>query len=115
MQSASDIFLGWSRESHGDYYVRQMRDVKVAPNLVGYTPALLAAHGVLCGKALARAHAKSGDAATIAGYLGNRAVFDEAVGQYAVAYADQVDKDYDKFKAAVKAGRFPTQGQGTHP
>jgi hypothetical protein len=107
MQSASDIFLGWARLAHRDYYVRQMRDMKVAPNLAGYTPGLLASYGGLCGKALARAHAKSGDAATIAGYLGNRAVFDEAVGRYALAYADQVEKDYEKFKAAIKSGRFP--------
>jgi uncharacterized protein (DUF2252 family) len=109
MQSASDIFLGWARRAHRDYYVRQLRDMKVAPSLTGYTPALLASYGGLCGKALARAHAKSGDAATMAGYLGNGAVFDEAVARYALAYADQVEDDYAKFKAAIKAGRFPVE------
>jgi uncharacterized protein (DUF2252 family) len=109
MQSASDIFLGWARVAHRDYYVRQLRDMKVAPNLAGYTPGLLASYGGLCGKVLGRAHAKSGDAATIAGYLGNRNVFDEAVARYALAYAEQVEADYENFKAAIKAGRFPIE------
>jgi hypothetical protein len=95
--------------AHRDYYVRQMRDMKVAPDLTGYTPSLLATYGRACGRTLARAHAKSGDAATIAGYLGNGSVFDEAIARYALAYADQVEKDYAKFKAAIKAGRFPVE------
>jgi uncharacterized protein (DUF2252 family) len=107
MQSASDIFLGWSRHQQGDFYVRQMRDMKLAPNLAGYTPAMLADYADLCGKTLARAHAKSGEAATIAGYLGSGSAFDEAVAHYAGAYADQVEKDYDQFKAAIRSGRFP--------
>src|SRR5262249_43330702 len=92
MQSASDIFLGWSRGPHGDCYVRQLRDMKLAPNLAGYTPSLLTAYAALCGRALARAHAKSGDAAPIAGYLGNGTTFDDAVAHYAMAYANQVEK-----------------------
>jgi uncharacterized protein (DUF2252 family) len=108
MQSASDIFLGWTRGMHGrDFYVRQLRDMKVAPNLTGYTPRVLAAYGHLCGRALARGHAKAGDAASIAGYLGTTAVFDEAIADYALAYADQVEKDYESFRAAARAGRFP--------
>jgi uncharacterized protein (DUF2252 family) len=109
MQSASDIFLGWSKDPHGDFYVRQMRDMKLAPNLAGYSPVMLADYASLCGKTLARAHAKSGEAATIAGYLGNGSAFDEAVARYALAYADQVEKDYDQFKAAIRAGRFPIE------
>jgi uncharacterized protein (DUF2252 family) len=110
MQSASDIFLGWSRGLHGrDAYIRQLRDMKLAPDLAGYTPDMLSAYAVLCGRTLARAHAKSGDAATIAGYLGNGTAFDEAVAHYAQAYADQVDKDYDEFKAAICSGRFPVE------
>jgi uncharacterized protein (DUF2252 family) len=109
MQSASDIFLGWCRTPHGDFYVRQMRDMKLAPNLAGYTPAMLADYAVLCGRTLARAHAKSGDAATIAGYLGDGSAFDEAVAHYARAYADQVEKDYTSFQAAIRSGRFPVE------
>jgi uncharacterized protein (DUF2252 family) len=109
MQSASDIFLGWSHSPHGDFYVRQLRDMKVAPTLTDYTPRLLAAYGRVCGRTLARAHAKAGDAATIAGYLGTSTAFDDAVAEYAVAYADQVEKDYESFKAAIRAGRFPIE------
>ena len=109
MQAASDIFLGWTQDRDRDFYVRQMRDMKMAPNLAGYDPDMLADYARLCGRALARAHAKSGEAATIAGYLGNGTAFDEAVAQYAVAYADQVEKDYDQFKAAIRSGRFPVE------
>jgi uncharacterized protein (DUF2252 family) len=110
MQSASDIFLGWTRGMHGrDFYVRQLHDMKIAPNLAGYGPRTLGAYGHLCGRALARAHAKSGDAAAITGYLGATGVFDEAVADYALAYADQVEKDYELFRAATRAGRFPIE------
>jgi uncharacterized protein (DUF2252 family) len=110
MQSASDIFLGWSQGPHGhDFYVRQLRDMKLAPDLTTYTPQLLAAYARLCGAGLARAHAKSADAATIAGYLGGSTAFDEALRDYAWAYADQIEKDYEVFQQAVRAGRFPIE------
>jgi uncharacterized protein (DUF2252 family) len=110
MQSASDIFLGWSRGMQDrDFYVRQLRDMKIAPDLRGYTPRILLGYGRLCGRALARAHAKAGDSASIAGYLGTTSVFDEAIAEYALAYADQVEKDYESFRAAIKAGRFPIE------
>src|SRR5262249_18921994 len=110
MQSASDIFLGWTRGMHDrDFYVRQLRDMKIAPNLTGYTPRVLAAYGHLCGRTLARAHAKAGDAATISGYLGSTGAFDEAGASDAMAYADQVEKDYESFRAAIRAGRFPVE------
>jgi uncharacterized protein (DUF2252 family) len=112
MQSASDIFLGWTRGVHGrDFYVRQLRDMKIAPNLAGSTPRGLAAYGHLCGRALARAHAKAGDAAALAGYLGAKDVFDQGVADYALAYADQVERDYAAFRAAAGAGRFPVETQ----
>ena len=109
MQSASDIFLGWSRGPQGDCYVRQMRDMKIAPDLARYTPRLLSEYARLCGRTLARAHAKAGDSAMIAGYLGKSTAFDEAVAKYAIAYADQVEQDYESFKAATSTGRFPIE------
>jgi uncharacterized protein (DUF2252 family) len=111
MQAASDIFLGWTRGPEGrDFYVRQMRDMKFSADLSGCTPRILTSYAELCGKALARAHAKgSGDAATIAGYLGVCSRFDEAIAVAAVAYADQVEKDYELFRAAARAGRFPIE------
>jgi uncharacterized protein (DUF2252 family) len=112
MQSASDIFLGWTRgmQEH-DFYVRQLRDMKIAPNLTGYGPRTLAAYGHLCGRALARGHAKTGDAAALTGYLGTNGVFDESVADYAQAYADQVERDYEAFRAATRTGRFPVATQ----
>jgi uncharacterized protein (DUF2252 family) len=110
MQASSDIFLGWTQGPHGrDFYVRQLRDMKLTADLTSYTPRLLAAYADLCGQTLARAHAKAGDATMIAGYLGANDRFDEAIQAYALAYADQVEKDYESFKGAVRMGRFPIE------
>jgi uncharacterized protein (DUF2252 family) len=109
MQSASDIFLGWSRGPAGrDFYVRQLRDMKVAPLVESQTPQVMQMHATFCGLALARAHDKAGDAAMIAGYLGSIDHFDEAIGDYAVGYADQVERDYATFVKAVRDGRLKT-------
>src|SRR5208283_1909072 len=107
MQSASDIFLGWSRGPAGrDFYVRQLRDMKVAPDVETQPPKIMRAYATLCGLALARAHDKAGDSAMIAGYLGSSDQFDEAIGDYAVAYADQVERDYKTLVQAIRSGRL---------
>ena len=107
MQSASDIFLGWSRGATGrDFYVRQLRDMKIAPEVETQNPKMMGLYATLCGLALARAHDKAGDAAMIAGYLGGSDRFDEAIGDYAVAYADQVERDYASFAKGVRSGRL---------
>ena len=109
MQSASDIFLGWSRGPAGrDFYVRQLRDMKVSVDIESQTARVMKAYAKFCGLALARAHDKAGDAAMIAGYLGSSDQFDEAIGDYAVAYADQVDRDYKTLVQAVRSGRLKT-------
>ena len=108
MQSASDILLGWARSRLGyDFFGRQMRDMKLSFPSEGYTPASVKNYAEICGLTLARAHARaqSGDAAMISGYLGKSDVFDEAIGDFAVAYADQTVQDHAKLAAAVKAGR----------
>src|SRR5262249_34703887 len=110
MQSASDIFLGWTRGATGnDFYVRQLRDQKFSFDLATMSERGLVAYAKLCGQSLARAHAKSGKASEISGYLGSGSNFDDAITGYSAAYADQVEKDYDAFHAAVRAGRFPTE------
>jgi uncharacterized protein (DUF2252 family) len=110
MQAASDIFLGWAEVPGAhDYYVRQLRDMKISVRIDGFRPRTLSDYGSICGWALAKAHAKAGDAATIAGYLGNGDRFDRAIAEYAGAYADQVERDFEAFKAAVDAGRFPIE------
>jgi uncharacterized protein (DUF2252 family) len=109
MQSASDIFLGWCRGPRGrDAYVRQLRDMKVSADIETQPPKIMHAYATLCGLTLARAHDKAGDAAMIAGYLGSSDQFDEAIGDYAVAYADEVERDYRTFVRAVRSGRLKT-------
>ena len=107
MQAASDIFLGWADlPRYGEYYVRQLRDMKVSAAIGRFAPSTLVDYGVVCGWALARAHAKAGDAATIAGYLGRADRFDRAIAQYASAYADQIERDFEQFTAAIRSGRI---------
>jgi uncharacterized protein (DUF2252 family) len=106
MQSSSDIFLGWIRGRRGrDFYVRQLRDMKFSIPLEGFSGAQLRRYAEVCGWTLARAHAKSGDAATISGYLGKGNQFDQAMGEFALAYADQTERDHAALVAAAKTGR----------
>ena len=109
LQSASDIFLGWSSESGHDYYVRQLRDMKATADLEAASGEDLIDYAALCGWVLARAHARSGDPALIAGYLGKKEIFDEAIADFAIAYADQTEQDYKTFKKAVRSGRLPAE------
>jgi uncharacterized protein (DUF2252 family) len=106
MQSSSDIFLGWTSEGGRDFYVRQLRDMKGAANVEAMNGTDLIDHAGLCGWVLARAHARTGDPAGLAGYLGKGEDFDEAIASFAEAYADQNERDYETFKAAVNAGRL---------
>jgi uncharacterized protein (DUF2252 family) len=109
MQASSDIFLGWCSSPRHDYYVRQFRDMKVAAEPETFTPSILEAYAIMCGWALARAHAKAGDAAMIAGYLGSKDTFDEALVNYSAAYADQAERDFALFRAAIRSGRLRTK------
>jgi hypothetical protein len=107
MQSASDIFLGWAQGEGGrSYYLRQLRDMKGAAHIDLMSQEDLAEYAGFCAWALARAHARSGDAARITGYLGKGYRFDQAVADFAIAYADQNEADYTVFKKAVRAGRL---------
>jgi uncharacterized protein (DUF2252 family) len=106
MQSASDMFLGWLSAAEGrHYFIRQLRDMKFSVPLDGIKADGLARYASVCGWVLARAHAKGGDAAMISGYLGRHDTFDQALGQFALAYADQTARDHDKLVQAVKSGR----------
>jgi len=113
MQPATDIFLGWSRGEQGrHYYFRQLRDVKLRPLLESFDTETLTNYGILCGWALARAHAKSGDPWMISGYLGKSEEFDGAVARFAVTYADLAERDHGRLKAAVQAGQIAVQLEG---
>jgi hypothetical protein len=118
MQAASDIFLGWHRSQLGpgstpyDFYIRhirQLRDWKASADIATMTAAAMGAYGQLCGWSLARAHARSVDRIAIAAYLGRSAVFDQAIGEFGAAYADQNERDYHALAAAGKAGRMPAE------
>jgi uncharacterized protein (DUF2252 family) len=111
MQSASDIFLGWSTGVTGrSVYMRQLRDVKISAMIEDWDVDMLREYGKLCGWALAKAHARSGDAAKIAGYMGASATFDDAICEFAVEYADQNQRDYRAFIKAVREGRLKVIG-----
>ena len=113
MQSASDLFLGWGKGANQrDFYVRQLRDMKMSAIIEDFSAADLRAYGRVCGCALARAHARSGDAAMIAGYMGSSEVFDDALCDFAVDYADQSDRDYKAFVKAVREGRIKATMEG---
>jgi uncharacterized protein (DUF2252 family) len=109
LQFASDVFLGWTHTSDGhDYYVRQLRDLKTSADVDRMDAGQFAGYVALCGRALARAHAKgSGLAAAIAGYLGRGPAFDEAVARFARAYAEVNARDYAALLDAIKRGDVP--------
>jgi uncharacterized protein (DUF2252 family) len=108
MQAASDIFLGWFRGTEGrDFYWRQLKDMKGSAKVEDMSPDELVLYAGLCGWALARAHARSGDRVQIAAYLGKSDRFDRAVADFAVAYADQNERDHAALCAAVESGRLP--------
>jgi len=107
MQAASDIFLGWFRGTEGrDFYWRQLKDMKGSAKVESMSADELVLYGGLCGWALARAHARSGDRVQIAAYLGKSDRFDRAVADFAVAYANQTERDHAVLCAAVKSGRI---------
>ncbi len=109
MQSASDMFLGWCHSERGgyDFYLRQLRDMKSSVSLEGADGSWLSDYATICGWALARAHARGGDAAVVSGYLDTNDNFDVAIVEFAQAYADQTERDFDSFRQAVKSGRVP--------
>jgi uncharacterized protein (DUF2252 family) len=107
VQAASDIFLGWTTGDEArHFYVRQLRDIKIKPMVEVMEPPDLVNYAEACGWALARAHARSGDAAVLAGYMGKGSTFDEAIADFAVAYADQNERDHQELAKAVRAGRI---------
>ncbi|MFN8497175.1 MAG: DUF2252 domain-containing protein [Anaerolineae bacterium] len=106
MQAASDMFLGWTTGPGGrHFYVRQLRDMKFSVPLTNMTGKDLARYAGVCAWALARAHAKGGDSAMIAGYLGKSDAFDPALASFARAYADQTARDHAALLKAIEDGR----------
>jgi uncharacterized protein (DUF2252 family) len=107
MQFASDLFLGWTELDDGThYYVRQLKDMKIKPAVGEFHADLMMRYAEVCGWALSRAHARSGQPARISGYMGKSAALDEAIADFAVAYADQTECDHEVFVKAVRSGKL---------
>ncbi|HTA51916.1 MAG TPA: DUF2252 domain-containing protein [Candidatus Acidoferrum sp.] len=107
LQSASDVFLGWARGDDGcDYYFRQLRDMRMKFDVSQMPSDDWLEFVKICGWTLARAHARTGDPAKIAGYLGKGETFDRAIGAFAVAYADQTERDHALLVKAIRAGKL---------
>lgn len=115
IQGAPDIFLGWGKFEDKEFYIRQLRDMKGGVELEPGKIKLsnLPEYCALCAWALALAHAKSGDAAVISGYVGNSDALDKAMVKFAFAYADQTEKDYKTLAAAAKSGRIKVASSET--
>ena len=110
MQSASDLFLGWVKGPEGrHFYVRQLRDMKLSAMVEVFNRRAMTAYAELTGWTLARAHARSGEPAKIAGYLGKGDQFDEAIADFSVAYANQAERDHKVLKKAVRDGRLEVE------
>ena len=113
MQPATDLFLGWATSRGGRQgYMRQLRDAKIKPLVETMDTPLLTFYAKMCGWVLARAHAKAGSREVeIAGYLGGQDNFDEAMGRFAIAYADQAERDHATLKAAARAGKIEVHAE----
>jgi uncharacterized protein (DUF2252 family) len=114
MQAATDFFLGWLRVKdldgrERDYYIRQLHDWKGGVDVETFRVAGATLYGRLCGATLARAHARWGDRLAIASYLGKGDTFDRAIADFSSAYADQNERDYEAFAAAVASGRLAAE------
>jgi len=108
IQSATDIFVGWTSFARRDFYVRQFRDMKVVPDAARIAP-VLGEFATACGEVLARAHARTGDPVAIASYIGKGKRFDKAIGQFARAYADQTERDHAQLVTAISDGSVPAE------
>ena len=113
-QTMGDIFLGWSHIEGSDgatryFYFRQLWDGKGSADVDAMGGKRLRHYAALCGSALALAHARSGDASMIAGYLGEDETFDEAVAEFSHGYADLTEQDHDAHLAAIDSGRIEAE------
>jgi uncharacterized protein (DUF2252 family) len=109
MQTAGDMFLGWttgSGQGKRQFYIRQLSDAKIKPVIEIMKPANLKDYAGLCGRTLARAHARSGDPAVLTGYMGKSTAFEDALAEFGVAYAEQNERDHACLMEAIRSGRI---------
>jgi hypothetical protein len=109
VQAAGDMFLGWTTGTGArkyDFYLRQLSDAKIKPVVEIMKPANLKGYATLCGRVLARAHARTADPVVLTGYMGRSAAFEDALAGFSVAYADQNERDHAALLAAIRSGRI---------
>jgi uncharacterized protein (DUF2252 family) len=109
MQSASDMFLGWSHGPKRQFFIRQLRDIKVSAAVETFGAPVMDLYASWCGRALALSHARSGMSVPLSGYMGKSDAFDKAIAAFATAYADQNEKDHAALKKAIKSGKVEAQ------
>ena len=111
LQASSDVLLGWGTDDATGihYFVRQLWDSKGSVDIAAMRPDSFATYARICGRALARAHARTGDAVTLSGYLGTSARFPEAIADFASEYADQTERDHSALVAAIASGRIAAE------
>jgi hypothetical protein len=107
MQPASDMFLGWSQGPERDFFIRQLRDIKISIRVETFGVTEMDAYATWCGRALALSHARSGNSATLSGYMGKSDAFDRAIASFSTAYADQNESDHAALERAVRQGTVP--------
>lgn len=106
MQPAGDMFLGWTRGPKRDFFIRQLRDVKISVRVEIFGKSELDIYAKWCGRAIALSHARSGTPAMLSGYMGSSDTFDRAVAAFSLAYADQAEKDHSALERAVRSGKL---------
>jgi hypothetical protein len=111
MQASSDIFLGWheSAATEHNFYWRQLKDMKGSLNVTGLDEKGFETYLKVCATCLARAHARTGDAAAISGYIGKGKTFPKPLAEFAVAYADQTERDHRALVEAIESGRIEAE------
>ena len=105
MQPASDMFLGWTRAPKRDFFLRQLRDIKISARVESFGAAEMDLYATWCGRALALSHARSGNSVTLSGYMGKSDTFDRAIAAFSMVYADQNEKDHAALDRAVRSGK----------
>jgi len=105
MQPASDMFLGWSKGPKRDFFVRQLKDIKISVRVESFGAAEMNLYATWCGRALALSHARSGSSVMLSGYMGKSDTFDRAIAAFSVAYSDQNEKDHAALDRAVRSGK----------
>jgi hypothetical protein len=111
MQPASDMFLGWAQGPKRQFFIRQLKDIKISVRVETFGSPEMDLYASWCGRALALSHARSGQSSLISGYLGTSDTFDRALASFSVAYANQNEKDHAALKRAIRTGKIKAQAE----